>query len=174
MRELVADMTDPTHLTHKYCTAYVLKKINKHSQKIKIRKSTEVQHNCLVYKPYSIHQLSSHFYRKGESFCFCFFFPKLGSNPRWGSYSLGLFQSGTVPLSVSFIPWMFLRHSGQFFGSIAFIWVCLGSPPLCIFGSVQVCCGVGEDSWESLGPVNPKGNQSWTFTGRTDDEAPIL
>ena len=38
-------------------------------------------------------------------------------------------------------------------------------------------CGVGEDSWESLGlkeikPVNPKGNQSWIFTGRT--EAPIL
>ena len=41
-------------------------------------------------------------------------------------------------------------------------------------------CGVGEDSWESLGkeikPVNPKGNQSWIFIGRTDDEAegPIL
>ena len=42
-------------------------------------------------------------------------------------------------------------------------------------------CGVGEDSWESLGlqgdpPVHPKGNQSWIFTGRTDAEAetPIL
>ena len=41
-------------------------------------------------------------------------------------------------------------------------------------------CGVREDSWESLGlqgdPVNPKGNQSWIFTGRTDAEAetPIL
>ena len=42
-------------------------------------------------------------------------------------------------------------------------------------------CGVGEDSWESLGlqeikPVNPKGNRSWIFTGRTDAEAetPIL
>ena len=42
-------------------------------------------------------------------------------------------------------------------------------------------CGVGEDSWESLGlqeiqPVNPKGTQSWIFTGRTDAEAetPIL
>ena len=43
-------------------------------------------------------------------------------------------------------------------------------------------CGVGEDSWESLGlgkeikPVNPKGNQSWIYTGRTDAEAkaPIL
>ena len=23
-------------------------------------------------------------------------------------------------------------------------------------------------------PVNPKGNQSWIFTGRTDAEAPIL
>ena len=41
-------------------------------------------------------------------------------------------------------------------------------------------CGVGEDSWESLGlqgdPVNPKGNQSWVFIRRTDAEAeaPIL
>ena len=37
-------------------------------------------------------------------------------------------------------------------------------------------CGVGEDSWESLGlqgdPTNPSiGNQSWIFIGRTDDEA---
>ena len=42
-------------------------------------------------------------------------------------------------------------------------------------------CGVGEDSWESLGlqeiqPVHPKGGQSWVFIGRTDAEAetPIL
>ena len=38
-------------------------------------------------------------------------------------------------------------------------------------------CGVGEDSWESLGvPVHPKGNQSWIFVGRTEVEAetPIL
>ena len=43
-------------------------------------------------------------------------------------------------------------------------------------------CGVGEDSWESLGlqgdfkPVNPKRNQSWIFIGRNDAEAeaPIL
>ena len=44
-------------------------------------------------------------------------------------------------------------------------------------------CGVGEDSWESLGlqgdptsPFYPKGDQSWVFTGRTDVEAetPIL
>ena len=41
-------------------------------------------------------------------------------------------------------------------------------------------CGVGEDSWESLGlqgdtPVHPK-DQSWVFIGRTDVEAetPIL
>ena len=39
--------------------------------------------------------------------------------------------------------------------------------------------GAGEDSWESmdrkqLKPVNPKGNQSWIFVGRTDAEAPIL
>ena len=37
-------------------------------------------------------------------------------------------------------------------------------------------CGVGEDSWESLDsneiqPVNPKGDQSWEFIGRTDAEA---
>ena len=37
-------------------------------------------------------------------------------------------------------------------------------------------CGVGEDSWESLGlqgdtPVHPKGNQYWIFIGRTDVEA---
>ena len=39
-------------------------------------------------------------------------------------------------------------------------------------------CGVGEDSWESFGLkeiqlVNPKRNQSWIFTGRTDAEADI-
>ena len=42
-------------------------------------------------------------------------------------------------------------------------------------------CGVGEDSWESLGlqgdPTSyPKRDQSWVFIGRTDSEAetPIL
>ena len=41
-------------------------------------------------------------------------------------------------------------------------------------------CGVGEDSWESLGlqgdPTSPyaKGNQSWIFIGRTDTEPSIL
>ena len=42
-------------------------------------------------------------------------------------------------------------------------------------------CGVGEDSWESLGLdckeielVNPKGNQPWIFIGRTGAETPIL
>ena len=40
-------------------------------------------------------------------------------------------------------------------------------------------CGVGEDSWESLGlqgdqTSNPKGKQSWIFIGRTDAEALIL
>ena len=38
--------------------------------------------------------------------------------------------------------------------------------------------GVGEDSWDckEIQPVNPKGNQSWIFIGRTDAEAetPIL
>ena len=27
---------------------------------------------------------------------------------------------------------------------------------------------------KEIKPVNPKGNQSWIFIGRTDDEAPIL
>ena len=42
-------------------------------------------------------------------------------------------------------------------------------------------CGVGEDSWESLGlpgdPTSPsKGNQSWIFLGRTyaEGETPVL
>ena len=40
-------------------------------------------------------------------------------------------------------------------------------------------CGIGEDSWESLGlkkvkPVNPKGNQSWVFIGRIDTETKSL
>ena len=40
-------------------------------------------------------------------------------------------------------------------------------------------CGVGEDSDSPLNskeikPVNPKGNLSWIFIGRTDVEAPIL
>ena len=39
-------------------------------------------------------------------------------------------------------------------------------------------CGVGEDSWESLGlqgdPTSQfKGNQFWIFIGRTDAEAEI-
>ena len=40
-------------------------------------------------------------------------------------------------------------------------------------------CGAGEDSWENLDgkeikAVNPKGNQSWMFIGKTDagTEAP--
>ena len=38
-------------------------------------------------------------------------------------------------------------------------------------------CGAREDSSEALGQhgnqtINPKGNQSWIFTGRTDAEAP--
>ena len=42
-------------------------------------------------------------------------------------------------------------------------------------------CGVGEDSWESLGlqgiqPVHPKGDQSWVFFRRNDAKAetPVL
>ena len=37
-------------------------------------------------------------------------------------------------------------------------------------------CGVGEDSpspvdCKEIKPVNPEGNQSWVFIGRTDAEA---
>ena len=39
-------------------------------------------------------------------------------------------------------------------------------------------CGAREDSWvpwtARRPPINPKGNQSWRFIGRTDIEAPIL
>ena len=39
-------------------------------------------------------------------------------------------------------------------------------------------CSAEEDSWESLKckikPVNPKGNQSWIFIGRSDAEALLL
>ena len=49
------------------------------------------------------------------------------------------------------------------------------------FKTMLLNCGVGEDSWESLGlqgdeAVNPKGKQSWIFIGRTNVEAetPIL
>ena len=40
-------------------------------------------------------------------------------------------------------------------------------------------CGAGEDSespldYKEIKTVNPKGNQPWTFTGRTDAEAPIF
>ena len=28
--------------------------------------------------------------------------------------------------------------------------------------------------YKEIKPVNPKGNQSWIFTGRTDTEVPIL
>ena len=48
-------------------------------------------------------------------------------------------------------------------------------------GLVLLNCGVGEDSWESLGlqreqTNHSKGNQSWIFIGKTDAEAeaPIL
>ena len=46
---------------------------------------------------------------------------------------------------------------------------------------IPLNCGVGGDSWESLGlqgdpTVHPKGNQPWIFIGRTDAaaEGPIL
>ena len=47
---------------------------------------------------------------------------------------------------------------------------------------MRLNCGVGEDSWESLGlckeiqPAHSKGDQSWVFFGRTDAKAetPVL
>ena len=57
---------------------------------------------------------------------------------------------------------------------------CLSAPAPSIqyHASMLLNCGIGEDSWESLGlkPVNPKGNQSWIFIRRTiaEAEAPIL
>ena len=43
-------------------------------------------------------------------------------------------------------------------------------------GLLLLNCGVGEDSWKSIGlkeikPVNPKWNQFWILIGRTDGEA---
>ena len=37
-------------------------------------------------------------------------------------------------------------------------------------------CGVGEDSWESLGLVHSEGDQPWNFFGRNDAKAetPVL
>ena len=41
-------------------------------------------------------------------------------------------------------------------------------------------CGAGEDSpqspvdYKEIKSVNPKGNQPWVFTGRTDAEALIV
>ena len=55
------------------------------------------------------------------------------------------------------------------------LWRKLSTKELMLFN-----CGVGEDSWESLGlqgdPIHTKGNQCWIFIGRTDAEAetPIL
>ena len=69
----------------------------------------------------------------------------------------------------------FPRKSKWFF--VLFLW----ARNMKDFELMLLNCGTGEDSWQSLGckeikPVNPKGNQPWVFTGRTDaeTEAPIL
>ena len=51
------------------------------------------------------------------------------------------------------------------------LWRRLGTEELMLLN-----CGVGEDSWESLGlqPVHSKGDQSWDFFGRTDAKAKSL
>ena len=66
-----------------------------------------------------------------------------------------------------------------FFSSHVQMWV--GLRKLSTEELMLLNCGVGEDSWESLGlqgiqPVHPRGNQSWMFIGRTDvyAETPIL
>ena len=60
-----------------------------------------------------------------------------------------------------------------------FIHICKESKKLSAAELMLPNCGVGEDSWESLGlrrPVHPKGNQSWIFirSSNAEAEAPIL
>ena len=50
---------------------------------------------------------------------------------------------------------------------------------LCAKELMLLNCGIGEDSWESLGEQGnqtskSKGNQPWIFIERTDAEAPIF
>ena len=74
---------------------------------------------------------------------------------------------------------VYLVKAMVFFSSHVRMWV--GLRKLSTEELMLLNCGVGEDSWESLGlqgiqPVHPKGYQSWIFIGRTDAEAetPIL
>ena len=68
-----------------------------------------------------------------------------------------------------------LKH--QFFGASAFFMVIYWAE-----GLMFLNCGVGEDSWESLGlckeiqPVHSEGDQPWDFFGRNDAKAetPVL
>ena len=53
------------------------------------------------------------------------------------------------------------------------LWIKLSTEELMLLN-----CGVGEDSWESLGckeiqPVHSKGDQPWDFFGRNDAKAEI-
>ena len=94
-------------------------------------------------------------------------------------------------MEILLMPWVITHYYQSFFAQ-----VCNNLPPgapsnwlLCVFdmlpslfffffGSIQTM--VLEKILESLlnskeiKPVNPKGNQSWIFTGRTNAEAPIL
>ena len=73
-------------------------------------------------------------------------------------------------------------QSNDFSSSLVWMWeVSIKMVDLYTKELMLLNCGVGEKDWESLGlqgdqPVHPKGNQSWTFFGRTDAEAetPIL
>ena len=60
------------------------------------------------------------------------------------------------------------------------VWIWVGLQTKLNTELMLLDCSVGEDSWESLGQkgdpttVNPKGNQSWMFIGRTNAEAETL
>ena len=76
--------------------------------------------------------------------------------------------------------WKFLpSQSYSFFSSHVRIWELDYKESWELKNWCFLNCGVGEDSWGSLGlwgdqTSNLNGNQSWIFIGRTDTEASIL
>ena len=77
----------------------------------------------------------------------------------------------TLLLYFSIVEFININFMAYVFANII---LCLKAEELMLLN-----CGVGEDSWESLGllvikPVNPKGTQSWMFIGRTVAEATDL
>ena len=69
----------------------------------------------------------------------------------------------------------FCSQISAFCGSFLLTWA--STDPLVLFASHQ---GIWEKTlespldWKEIKPVNPKGNQSWIFIGRTDAEAEAL